>query len=308
MKEIWIEGLVPAVFTPLHEDGSLNLQLIRPIVDHLVANKAAAIYVCGSTGEGPSLSVEERMKVTQAYVDAAAGRTPIIVQVGHNSLSEARRMSQHAQAIGADAISAVPPSYFKVGSLDVLIACLKEITDGAPDLPFYYYHIPHLTATNVDVVQFIKLCSERLPNLVGVKYSTPTIYELQACVDLDNGRFNMLFGSDEMLLSGLIGGAHGAVGSTYNFAMPLYYRVIDAFKRNDIAEAQKNQGLSVKMIQVIGEHSPSGSYGPALKAMMGLIDLDCGPVRLPQVTLPPTEIAAMRQNLEAIGFFEWGIK
>ena len=255
---------------------------------------------------------EQLIKISPSLEKTAMGMISRIAAKNYGLLNGGRDPILHAWfgngTIGADAISAVPPSYFKVGSLDVLIACLKEITDGAPDLPFYYYHIPHLTATNVDVVQFIKLCSERLPNLVGVKYSTPTIYELQACVDLDNGRFNMLFGSDEMLLSGLIGGAHGAVGSTYNFAMPLYYRVIDAFKRNDIAEAQKNQGLSVKMIQVIGEHSPSGSYGPALKAMMGLIDLDCGPVRLPQVTLPPTEIAAMRQNLEAIGFFEWGIK
>lgn len=305
-NDLWITGIVPAVYTPMHEDRSINFEMIKPIVEHLLLDGAGALYVCGSTGEGPSLSTEERFLVTEAYIEAVADRLPIIVQVGHNSLKQANRLAKHAQESGAAAISAVPPTYFKIDSLDVLLNCLGEITSGAPDLPFYYYHIPRLTAVQIDVVEFLRLGAQYLPTLHGIKYSTFKMWEFQGCVDLDDGRFNMLFGSDEMLLSGLVVGAHGAVGSTYNFAAPLYNRIIEAFNRGDIDEAKRLQGLSVKMIQPLNKYGSPNSNAPSLKAMMKLVGLDCGPMRLPQMTLSPDKVDKLRQDMEKIGFFEWG--
>jgi N-acetylneuraminate lyase len=109
-----------------------------------------------------------------------------------------------------------------------------------------------------------------------------------------------------MLLSGLVVGAHGAVGSTYNFAAPLYNRIIAAFKRGDINEARRLQGLSVKMIQPLNKHGSLNSNSPSLKAMMKLVGLDCGPMRLPQIALSPDKVGALRRDMEEIGFFEWG--
>lgn len=305
-KKLWITGIVPAVFTPMRSDGDLNLAFIPQIVEHLIQDNVSAVYVCGSTGEGPSLSTRERMSVAETYIQAVAGRIPVIVQVGHNSLNQAQRLAKHAQDAGADAISAIPPTYFKIYALDQLIRCLEEITAGAPDLPFYYYHIPRLTDTNINMVEFLRLGSDRLPTLNGVKYSSFTIFEFQACTALENGRFNMLFGSDEMLLSGLVGGAQGAVGSTYNFAAPLYNKIISAYNRGDITEAQRLQSLSVEMIQPINHFGSPASNAPAIKAMMKVIGLDCGPMRLPQDTLPDHKIEALKAAMEAIGFFDWG--
>ena len=302
-KNLWIKGLVPATFTPMKPDGSLNLDLVKPMVDLLVNEDIGGLYVCGSTGEGPSLTREERMAVAESFIAAAAGRVPVIVQVGHNSLAEAQMLAQHAQDAGADAISAVPPSYFKPFSLENLIDIMHEIMVGAPDLPFYYYHIPRLTAVHLDMVRFLELSHDRLPNLRGVKYSTFTVYELQDCLAVDDGYFNMLFGSDEMLLSGLIVGAHGAVGSTYNFAAPLYNRVIAALARNANAEAQHYQGLSAKMVRHMFRH---GQGNAPLKMMMKFIGFDCGPTRLPQVNMTAAEEANLKQDLESIGFFDWG--
>jgi N-acetylneuraminate lyase len=112
----------------------------------------------------------------------------------------------------------------------------------------------------------------------------------------------MLFGSDEMLLSGLVAGAHGAVGSTYNFAAPLYNRIIAAFESNDIAEAQRYQALSANMARLI---FLSGTGNSPLKSMMKLIGFDCGPIRLPQVALTKEEEARLKSEMERIGFFEW---
>jgi N-acetylneuraminate lyase len=304
-SNLWIEGLVPAVYTPMLDNGDINFKMIAPIVEHLINEKVSALYICGSTGEGPSLSTRERMEVAEAYLKATKGRIPVIVQVGHNSLKQARRLAQHAQEIGANAISAVPPTYFKIESMDILLSCLSEITLGAPDLPFYYYHIPRLTAVQMDVVEFLKKGSQCLPTLKGVKYSNFTMWEFQACINLDGGRYNMLFGSDEMLLSGLVVGAHGAVGSTYNFAAPLYNRIIAAYKRVDIEEARRLQALSVKMIRVTNKHGTAQSNAGSLKSMMKLIGLDCGPMRLPQVALTPEKEEVLRQEMEDIGFFEW---
>jgi N-acetylneuraminate lyase len=296
-----ITGLVPAVFTPMRANGDVNLELIPTLTDQLIAEGASALYVCGSTGEGPSLMREERKAVAEAYVQAAAGRIPVMIQVGHNSIRESQLLAAHAQEIGADVISAVPPSYFKAASLDNLMDILADILDAAPELPFYYYHIPRLSSADIDVVKMLEMSADRLPTLVGVKYSDFTVFEMQECLSVDNGRYNMLFGSDEMLLSGLVAGAHGAVGSTYNFAMPLYKRVVAAFERGDIAEAQREQALAVRMVR---RTLPFGN--PALKCIMKFIGLDCGPARLPQIVLTPAKEDALRHSMEEIGFFDWG--
>lgn len=305
-KDLWITGLVPAVFTPMHPDGSLNLTQVPAIVDHLIADGVSALYVCGGTGEGPSLSTAERMLVSEAYIEAVSRRVPVIIQVGHNSVVEAQHLAKHAQAAGASAISAVPPSFYKITSLDVLLESLAFILNSAPKLPFYYYHIPRLTNFDLNVVEFLEKASSCLPTLCGVKYSNFTIFELQACVELDNGRFNILFGSDEMLLAGLIGGAQGAVGSTYNFAAPLYNQVILALESGDIPTARQWQGRSVNMIRCINSFGHHAYNGAALKAMMKIIGLDCGPTRLPQIALTHDEIEALRAAIVDIGFFEWG--
>ena len=133
------EGLIAATYTPLRSNGSLNLDRVPPLVEHLLGDGVGGLYVCGSTGEGVSLTGDERRAVAEAYTAAAAGRVAVIVQVGHNSLAEARSLAEHAQQIGADAISATCPSYFKISTAELLVDCMAEAAAGAPDLPFYYY-------------------------------------------------------------------------------------------------------------------------------------------------------------------------
>ena len=296
-----LSGLIPATFTPLHADGSLNLALIGPMVDFLIEQQMTGLYVCGSTGEGVSLSNNERKAVAAAFVDAARGRVPVIVQVGHTSLVEAQALAAHAQEVGADAISAVPPFYFKPGSLDVVVRCLAQIAAAAPELPFYYYHIPQRTGVQVDVADLLAAGCRVIPNLVGAKYSFFDVFGLQAAAALEHGRFNLLFGSDEMLLSGLCAGAQGAVGTTYNFAAPIFNRVIDAYQRNDMASAQMYQGQAVQIIRLIA------GYGglSAFKAVMKFLGLDCGSVRLPLLPLSAQKEEELKAELTRLGFFHW---
>lgn len=293
-------GLFPAVFTPMHENGHVNLDQIQPIVDHLVADGVRGLYICGSTGEGPSLTSDERMAVAESYIQAARGRLLSIVQVGHESLAEAKRLAVHAASLGADAISAMPPTYFPIKSEEELIRCLRDIASSTPEIPLFYYHIPGRTHVHIDLFRFLEICVDELPTLVGVKYSATTIYEFQQCLEFDNRRYVMLFGCDEMLLSALCVGAPGAVGSTYNFAAPLYHDIIKAAAEKDLDKAGQLQAQAATMVRVLQNHGG----GPAIKSAMSLIGLECGPVRLPQSSLSAESLASLRNELDSIGFFQ----
>ena len=296
-----MRGLIAATFTPFHANSSIDLRRIKPVIDSVIAQGATGLYVCGSTGEGPLLSTEERLRVAEASVKAAAGRVPVVIQVGHNSIEEARGIAAHAQRIGADAISATPPGYFKPDSLDNFIKCVAHIAGGAPRLPFYYYHIPVLSGVRFDMVEFLRQGGPRIPTLRGIKFSDPTLHEMLACIEFDGGRYDILFGVDEMLLGGLAFGARGAVGSTYNFAAPLYNRIIAAFEAADIVEARRLQALSAEMVRIIVGNGGRGG----LKAAMEFVGADCGHSRLPTVTTSPAQRAKMKKELSALGFFDW---
>ncbi|MCA9838194.1 MAG: dihydrodipicolinate synthase family protein [Trueperaceae bacterium] len=301
-KAFEMQGLVPAVFSPMKASGAVDLNPIAPVTEQLIQEGVKGLYICGSTGEGPCLSREERMEITKAYISAVSGRIPTVVQVGHQSIPEAQRLAEHAAANGADAISAIPPNYFKPSSLDVIIEMMAEIASAAPDVPFYYYNIPSVTGVQVDLLRFLEEGAEKIPNLVGAKYSHSTVYELQACLEAQGGRFDLLFGTDEMLLSALVVGVKGAVGSTYNFAAPLYNRIIAAFNSGDLETAKHLQAKAAQMVRVLVAHGGN----PAIKAMMALLGVDCGGTRLPQKALSGTQLDALKGDMTAIGFFDWG--
>src|SRR6056297_2434077 len=122
-----LDGLVAATYTPLDDEGAVDSVMVGPLVEHLLGSRVNGFYVCGSTGEGMSLTSSERKIVAEAYVQAAQRRVPVIVQVGHNSLAEARRLAAHAQEIGADMISATCPSYFKVDTVAGLTQCMAKV-------------------------------------------------------------------------------------------------------------------------------------------------------------------------------------
>ncbi len=293
-----LTGLIAAAFTPMNVDGHIDVSPIPEMVDALLRQGITGLYVCGSTGEGPSLTTSERKSVAQAYVESVAGRVPVVVQVGHNAIEDAKRLATHAASIGADALSAVSPSYFIPESVSTLVETLAEITDVAPELPFYYYHIPRLSGVSLNPVAFLREASTRIPSLAGIKFSSRDIEVMQQCLAFDNQRYNILFGVDEMLLSGMAAGCHGAVGSTYNFLAPLYHQVMRDLEQGNLAAAQSHQLKAAELIAVIIRyHGVSG-----LKAAMTLTGIPCGPTRLPLTPLTASEIARMREELDALGF------
>ncbi len=294
------QGLIAAPFTPMHGDGSINLQVIEQQAQALLDHGVRGAFVCGTTGEGPSLSGAERMAVAARWREVADERLHLIVHVGHNSVAEARQLAAHARQIGADAIAAVAPSFFRPRTVEDLVACCAEIAAGAPGLPFYYYHIPSMTDVCFAIAEFLRLARHAVPGLRGIKFTHDDLMDYARCVDIAGVDYDILFGRDEMLLAALVVGGHGAVGSTYNLAAPLFHRIIAAFNAGDIETARKAQAQAREMIAVFLK------YGglPAFKAAMQWRGVDCGPCRRPLVSLTGAQQEQLRSDLEHGGFLE----
>ncbi|MEO5995490.1 MAG: dihydrodipicolinate synthase family protein [Chitinophagaceae bacterium] len=295
-----IEGLIAAAFTPFNEDGSLNKPMIPVLVDKLLADGVRGIFVCGSNGEGPNMTTEERMIVAEEFVKAAGKRLLIIVHVGHSCIADAKVLSAHAAKIGADAFSSVAAFYFKPVSVQNLSNCMAAIAGAAPGLPFYYYHIPHLTGIGMDMIDFLRLAAPLIPNLAGIKYTASTIQEYQACLNYEKGKFDILYGLDELLLPALAVGAKGAIGSTYTFAAPIYLKTIEAFNNGNLALARSNHAYMVEVIRVLVKYPPI----PGQKAIMKMLGWDLGPSRLPLANLNDESFDKFQSELEELSFFE----
>jgi N-acylglucosamine 2-epimerase len=300
MNHTPLRGLVAATYTPMDDSGNLKLEIVGPMVESLIDAGVGALYVCGTTGEGTSLTTDERKNVLEAYFEASDSRLPVVAQVGHNCLADSRKLAEHAQKLGIAAFSANAPSYFKCNSVDLLVESMAQICETAPELPFYYYHIPVMTGQRFDMVEFLNLGGEKIPNLVGVKYSDHLLPDFQAAGSVDNGRFDIVWGCDDMFLGALATGARGAIGSTYNIAAPWHCQIIESFEAGDIDTAKRFQAKSVELVRTIARYP----FHPAMKQILKMMGHDFGPCRLPQARLTNAQVDSLRVDLEKIGFFE----
>ncbi|WP_425400009.1 dihydrodipicolinate synthase family protein [Aeoliella sp.] len=296
-----LTGLYAATFTPMRSDGSLDLQQVPAMVSHLAKSGVAGIYVGGSTGEGMSLTSNERMELTEAFIASAKDKMLVIAHVGHNSLAEARLLAQHAWNAGADVISATAPSYYKIGSVRLLLESMAELASAVPDAPFYYYHIPSLTGNEVSIPRFLEQAPTRIPSLAGIKYTAPYVHEYQAATTTCDGKYDVLWGTDEMLLSALVVGAQGAIGSTYNISAPLNNSILTAFTDGDLATATGLQQKSVDLIRVLLSYP----FHAAMKSLLARQGIECGPCRLPLGNLSEAEEKLLHQTLDESGISNW---
>ena len=293
-----LTGLIAAPFTALSPDGSLNLDLIESQARQLAVNGVRGAFICGTTGEGFSLTTEERMQVAERWLAVAPKSLAVIVHVAHNNLDESQKLAAHAEQIGAYAIASIGSTFFKPASVEQLVDFCAPVAAAAPSLPFYYYHMPAMTGVNLPMLDFLRAAAKRIPNLAGIKFTDENLMSYVQCLNFEDGRYNILFGRDEILLAALALGATGAVGSTYNYMAPIYHKVMDAFKAGDLNAARHWQMVSIQIIAVMARHGGL----PAGKAMMKIQGLDCGPVRPPLRNLTVEQYAVLQHDLAAVGF------
>jgi N-acetylneuraminate lyase len=297
---IKLSGLIAAPFTPFDDKGELALKTIGQQVRTLENNGVSGAFICGSTGEGVSLTHEEKKQVMIAW---GAEQTTLkrVFMLGGTCLKEMQELAILSKAHKMDAVSILCPYYFKPSSVERLVDFCAQVAATVPEMPFYYYHIPVLTGGNYSMLKFLELADTKIPNLAGIKYTAPDIFAFQRCRAYKNGKYQLLWGTDEALHSGLAAGAAGFVGSTYNYASPLYLKLIDAYNKGDFEEARMWQDKSVKTVEVLVKYGGN----EAGKAFMKLIGLDCGWCRPPMAALSEEQLEEMEKDLKTIGFFDF---
>jgi len=299
MNEFELGGLIAAPYTPLRADGDLNLELVEKLARALEADGVRGAFVCGTTGEGPSLTTDERMNVAARWAEVCrGGKLKLIVHVGHNSQRDAMALAAHAKKVGASAIAAMPPSFFKPAAVGQLADFMSPIAQAGGGLPFYYYHIPSMTGVSLSMAEFLETSAQRVPHLRGIKFTHNDLMDYQRCRRACDGKYEIAWGLDEMLLAALAVGATSAVGSTYNYAAPIYVRMIDAFRARDMETARMCASHSIDLVAILLKRGVLRTG----KAIMATRGLDCGPTRLPVIPLSPQEFREVRQALEGIGF------
>ena len=295
-----LSGLIAAPFTPMNPDGSLNTSLIPKYYQFLKQNKVTGAFICGSTGEGVSLTMQEKKDTAKAWADCTKGDADfkVMLLTGGTCIADCIDLAKYAQREGIYAVSFTAPFYFKPADAKALAACCKAIADEVPDMPFYYYHIPVLNGCNVAMIDLLKEIDGEIPNFAGIKYTHEDFMDFLSCLHFQNGKYDMLWGRDENMLPALAVGAKGAVGSTFNYAAPLYYELIAAFDNNDLKKAQSLQQQSIDMITLLGKYGGIATG----KAYMKLVGLNCGKFRLPVKNMNGGEFELFKKDVAALSF------
>lgn len=302
MKKLKLTGLVAATHTPFHADGSLNLTMVEAQAAHLLRHDIHTLFIGGSTGESHSLALPERLELTQRWIEVARG-TPlkVMVHVGSNCLGDAMALAAQANRLGVAAISALAPSYFKPRTLGMLVEWCATIAAAAPETPFYYYDIPAMTNVHFPMPDFLVQAADRIPTLAGIKFTNYNLVDYQFCLRVDDGAFDIAWGGDDALLPALALGAQAAIGTSYNFAAPVFHRLLQHFHNGNLDAARQEQYRLVELLRLFS------NYGllSATKEIMGMLGVDVGPVRLPHVRLTAEQTSALRGEAEKLGFFDW---
>lgn len=271
-----LNGLIAAPHTPFAPNGDVNGGEIRKQAELLVKHGVGGAYVCGTTGEGVSCTVAERQAVLEEWVKRSRGRLFLIAHVGALSIRDAQTLAAHAQAAGADATSVVPASFFKPGSVAGLVDYLNRIAACAPRLPFYYYHTT-MSGVALPMVPFLEAAGEKIPNLAGIKWNNPALYEYQNCLRACGGKYDIVWGVDEFLAGAIALGARAAIGSTYNYAAPLYQKIWKDVEAGRLSEAQAGMAKVCRIVDILVQYGGVA----AGKAMMAIHGIDAGAPRPP---------------------------
>ena len=291
-ENIRFTGIYSAMCTPYDETGALNEAMIQKLVEYQVAAEVDGIWICGGSAEATLLSNDERKRILELAVAAAAGRVKIMAHVGALGTHNVLELTRHAAELQVDALSAVPPFFYQTdvqGLHDYYDAIAKE-----SGLPLLCYNVPGLTGVEINCAIMESLLD--IPGFVGLKYSAYDHFDMASIIALDGGRLTVLSGNDEVFLGALAMGAHGGVGLNHNYIPRTLVRIYRNFHAGNIDAARRDQIQVNRIVQVLWKY---GSF-PVMKHIMKRKGMDCGPPRRPIRPLTDDEAAALDQLIDPI--------
>ena len=287
MKDI--RGVIPALVTPFNEDESVSEEKTRNLVEYLLDMGVDGFYLTGSTGEGFLMDEWERKRVVEIVIDQVKNRVPVIVHVGAISTKISVELAKHAYESGAAAVSSVPPFYYKF-SFKEIYNYYKDIAEATP-LPLIVYSVPATTGVDMGTDAIVKLAE--IENVKGIKYTSMNHFEMQRIKEKLGADFAVYSGADETALSGMLMGADGIIGSSYNCIPEVFIQMLKAIEEGDINTAQKLQIIANDIIEIFARYT----YHVSLKQAMKWMDVDCGRNRRPFKRLTTEEQQALKKDL-----------
>ena len=268
-----LKKLFSALITPTHSNEEVNYDALRRLVELQLGDGVEGFYLCGSSGEGLLLTLEERKKILECVLDAVRGRVPVVSHVGTIRTRDVADLARHAKSAGADAVSMIPPYYYKF-SMDEIMDYYEDVLRAAPGIQAIVYNIPQFTG-----VEFSKDNAHRLlrnPGIIGIKHTSNNLYSMERMHTEypDKVIFN---GFDEQFLGALSMGAEATIGTTVNLFAPRFIKIRALFQAGRMEEAYAEQvqvNLRVEAMVKAGIFN-AVKYGFALRGV------DCGTCRAP---------------------------
>ena len=292
-----IKGMIVAPFTGFTPDGEVDLSKVRLQMKFYRDNGISGAFICGTTGEGSSLTVKERKALFREWTSCRECGFLLIAFLGGTSISECRELALYAQQCGIDAVAMTAPYYQKVTDTADLYECCLQVASVVPEMPFFYYHIPSLTGAYFSMYDLLRKMDSEIPNLAGIKYTYEDMMDYQLCLNFKDRKYDIMWGRDEMMLPALSVGAQSFVGSTYGYNAPIYSEIIRLFEIRDIDQAADLQFEANRIIALLGKYG--GGCG---KAFMKAAGLDLGPCRLPLQTLTGEQYSSFIEDLKCLQF------
>lgn len=292
MKDITkYQGIIPAFYACYEDDGEISPERVETLTKHLIEKGVKGVYVGGSSGECIYQSVEERKIVLEHVMKAAEGKLTVIAHVACNNTSDSKKLAAHAQALGVDAIAAIPPIYFHLPEY-VIAEYWNDISSAAPDTDFVIYNIPQLAGVALTMPLFREM--KKNPRVAAVKNSSMPVQDIQM-FKMEGGKGFVVFnGPDEQLVSGLAMGADGGIGGTYGVMPELYLRIKELTDVGKIEEAREIQYAADEIIY--GMCSCHGNMYAVIKEILRIREnLNIGGVRKPLPEIIPEDMKQIKK-------------
>jgi dihydrodipicolinate synthase/N-acetylneuraminate lyase len=289
-----IRGVIVPILTLYHPSGGVDRAAMQALVDFLIERGVHALFPGGTTGEGPLLTLSERIKLAEIVLEAAHGRVPVIVHTGAITTADAVLLTRHARSAGAQAAAILPP-FFYHHTDQGLIRHYEAVAEQAPDFPLYLYNYPAVT-NNTLTAGLVAELARRIPSLVGMKDSGGGLELLTACAGLRDGQFNTASGSDRQVMAAFQAGFDACVSGNANVVPELVVSLYRAACVGDwdTARALQSRLDAVRMLL------QDGGQISLYKAMLTRRGLNGGAARRPLLQTEESQAAECWQALKGL--------
>lgn len=298
MKKMY--GVNTPISCPMLKNGEVDYKGLTDLCEYLIEKGVHGLYPNGSTGEMCYLTLEERKKILECTLEAAKGRVNVFCMVGANTTQDTIELARHAENAGADGIGVVTPYYFKLDETELVQYFVDVASSVSPDFPVYLYGIPQLAVNDITPVMAEKIV-QHCPNVIGVKYSYPDVPRMLKFMDVNNGKFSVLTGPDDLFYTILASGGDGVISGNSNVIPEHYVAIYDAYKSGDHRLAAKIQAKVNRLLVHISGPNHMARYKVGLHHR-GIIG--CAAMRRPLRELTAEEEQDYLNAIEAMEYLD----